>query len=328
MGIKSLWTGYRLAMSAMLAVAGGLFVSPAAGHAAELTIGTGSASGVYIQLGKAICDVVRREMRGTRCKAVTSKGSIDNLIGIKKGTYDLGIVQSDIQYHAANGTGTFANIGAIKGIYGLFSAHSESLAIVTKKDSGIEDLDDLAGRRIDIGKVKSGTNATMRLLIEAMGLQLSSFPKVATLDVKQQYGAICGRKVDATAFLAGHPNNGIRKLIRLCDIDFVSVTGPAAERLIASNPYYVRGLIAKGAYDGMYEDVPTVGLLATVMASDKLDTATAYYLTKAIFENLQFLRSKHTAFSRLHPLEMARKGITAPRHPGAARYLREVGRLP
>lgn len=316
--------GIAMAGCAVLLTWGAL--APA--QAKALTIGTGSNSGVYIQLGKAICDIVRREMRGTQCNAVTSTGSIDNLIGIKKGTFDLGIVQSDVQYHAANGTGTFANIGAVKGVYSLFSAHPESLAIVTKRDSGIAALNDLVGKRIDIGKVKSGTNATMRLLFEAMGKPLSSFPLVATLDVKDQYGAICGRKVDATSFLAGHPNGNVGKLIKLCDIAFVGVSGTAVDRLIASNPYYVHALIPKEAYSGMQADVPTVGLVATVMASDKMDTATAYYLTKAVFENLSFIHSKHRAFLRLHPLEMARKGMTAPRHPGAEQYLREVGRLP
>tara|TARA_B100000965_G_scaffold299677_1_gene258055 strand:- start:176 stop:1174 length:999 start_codon:yes stop_codon:yes gene_type:complete len=296
--------------------------------AKSLTIGTGSNRGVYIQLGKAICDIVRREMRGYACQAKTSKGSIDNLIGLKKGTYDLGIVQSDIQYHAVNGTGTFANIGALKGIYSLFSAHPESLAVVTKKDSGIRTIDDLKGRRIDIGKVKSGTNATMRLLFDAMGVPLNSFPLVANLDIKQQYEGICKRRVDTSAFLAGHPNSNVRKLIKLCDINFVQVRGDAVDRLLASNPYYVRAIISKDTYDQMKDDIQTIGLVATVMTSDKLDTATAYYLTKAVFENLQFLQSKHRAFLRLHPFEMARKGMTAPRHPGAAQYLREVGRLP
>lgn len=306
-----------------------LFAGPHSPAQAEsLTIGTGSNGGVYIHLGKAICDVVRREMRDTQCEAVTSKGSIDNLIGIKKGTFDLGIVQSDIQYYAVTGTGTFANIGAIKGIYGLFSAHPEALAIVTMKDSGITTLNDLVGRRIDIGRVRSGTNATMRLLFEAMGLPLSSFPLVATLDIKDQYGAICGRKVDVTAFLAGHPNGNVNKLIKLCDIGFVDVSGAAADRLIASNPYYVPALIPKESYGGLTMDVPTVGLVATVMAGAQMDTETAYYLTKAVFENLHFITSRHPSFYRLHTLEMARKGITAPRHSGAAQYLREVGRLP
>ncbi|MAN80392.1 MAG: C4-dicarboxylate ABC transporter substrate-binding protein [Magnetovibrio sp.] len=297
-------------------------------QAKTLTIGTGSNGGVYIQLGKAICDIVRREMRGTKCKAVTSKGSIDNLIGIKKGTFDLGIVQSDVQYHAVKGTGTFANIGAIKGIYSLFAAHPESLAVMTRKDSGISGLGDIAGKRINIGKVTSGTNATMRLLFDAMGLPLNSFPLVATLKATDQYNAICGRKVDLTSFLAGHPNGILNKLIKLCDIGFIPVLGAAAERLISSNPYYVHALIPKEAYSGLTADVPTVGLVATVMAGAQLDSATAYQLTKAVFEHLYFITSKHPAFYRLYPLEMARKGLTAPHHPGAAQYLREAGRLP
>ena len=316
----------RWAISTAMVLAMTVSVSPAG--AETLTIGTGSSRGVYIQLGKAICDIVKREMRGFGCKAKTSKGSIDNLIGLKKGTYDLGIVQSDIQYHAVNGTGTFANIGALKGIYSLFSAHPESLAVVTKKDSGIRTIDDLKGRRIDIGKVKSGTNATMRLLFEAMNEPLSNFPLVANLDIKQQYEGICKRRVDTSAFLAGHPNSNVRKLIKLCDINFVQVRGDAVDRLLASNPYYVRAIISKDTYDQMKNDIETIGLVATVMTSDKMDAATAYYLTKAVFENLHFIQSKHRAFLRLHPFEMARKGMTAPRHPGAAQYLREVGRLP
>ena len=315
--------GMWMAVFAILVSVG--FVPPV--QAKTLTIGTGSNGGVYIQLGKAICYVIRMEMRGTQCEAVTTKGSIDNLIGIKKGTFDLAIVQSDVQYHAVNGTGTFANIGAVRGIYGLFSAHPEALAIVTKKDSGIMTLKDLVGQHIDIGKVTSGTNATMRLLFEAMGLPLSSFSQVATLDIKDQYGAICGRKVDATAFLAGHPNGNVNKLIKLCDVNFIGLSNATVDRLIASAPYYVGALIPKDAYGEMLDDVPTVGLAATVMASDKLDSATAYYLTKAVFENLHMIQTKHPAFFRLHPLEMARSGITAPRHPGAQQYLREVGRL-
>ena len=316
-GISTVWVFVILAA---------LLVSHAS--AKTLTIGTGSRGGVYVALGYGICDAVEKSFREISCNVVRTKGSIDNLIGIAKGEFDLGVVQSDIQYHAVTGTGTFKNIGALPTVRSLFSAHPESLAVMTKKDSGIEGLADLPGQRVDIGKVMSGTNATMRLLFEAMGVPLTAFRDIATLDVKDQYDAICGRDVTITAYLAGHPNANIKKLVQLCDVTFVGVAGSVVDQLIASNPYYVKTHIPKTAYDGMDRDVPTIGLLATVMTSDKLDFVIAYALTKAVFENLEHVRSKHLSLRSLDPLVMARNGMTARRHSGAEKYLNEAGLLP
>lgn len=296
-------------------------------QAEKLTIGTGSAGGVYIALGKAICDAAKREIRRLDCKAVQSRGSLDNLIGMKNGTFDIGIVQSDIQYQAVKGTGTFEKIGALPMMKAMFSAHAEALAILARRDSGIRTLDDLPGKVVDIGKVTSGTNATMRFLFGAKGWSAQTFKSLQTLDVKEMDNALCRRQVDATAYLAGHPNAVIRKLIAMCDADFVQVTGPDVDRLIAANPYSIRAVIPREDYDRISYDVNTIGLLATVMTSDRADPALIYAVTKAVFEQLSYVRSAHASFRRLHPLEMARRGITAPYHPGAERYLKEVGRL-
>ena len=299
------------------------------GAAAEtLTIGTGSSGGVYVALGKAICMAAEREIPHLKCIAAQTKGSLDNMIGLKNGRFDLGIVQSDIQYQSVKGTGVFANIGAQPMMRAMFSAHAEALAIMVKRDSGIRTLDDLVGKRINIGKVKSGTNATMRLLFGAKGWTPASFAAVKTLGVKEQYRALCGREVDATAYLAGHPNAVVNKILKLCDARFVAIAGPEVDRLIAANPYSIRALIPKDDYSRVPRDIPTFGLLATVMTTKNADPNLIYRVTRAVFEHLALMRGEHPSFRRLQPFEMARRGITAPYHRGAAKYLREVGRLP
>lgn len=294
----------------------------------SVTIGTGSSGGVYIALGNAICEALHKEVRNIKCTAVQTKGSLDNLIGLKQGKFDLGIVQSDIQYQAMHGTGVFTKIGALPMMRSMFSAHAEALALMVKRDSDIRTFDDLVGKRVNIGKVTSGTNATMRLLFSAKGWKASDFKALETLDVKEQDDALRGRKVDATAYLVGHPNAVVDKLIKFADARFVPIAGPEVDRLIAANPYSIRALISKEDYDRMDRDVPTFGLLATVMATDKTDPGLVYQITRAVFENLNFVRSRHTSFRRLNPLEMARLGMTAPYHPGAQQYLKESGRLP
>ncbi len=292
-----------------------------------IKIATGSNTGIYISLGKAICEALNARATGLTCEYQASKGSLANLVALKRGEVELGIVQSDVQYQAVTGTGTFAKIGKQSGLRSLFSAHSEALAVAVRPGTGIEDLDDLAGHRLDIGPIKSGTNLTMRLLFRYMGWSRKSFRALSLLEINKQQPALCAGEVDATAFLAGHPNSQTNTLIANCNARLLDVEGPAIDRLIADNPYYVRALVPLDAYVRLGYEVGTIGLLATVMSTDKVDPRVTYLVTKAVFENLDYIRRQRGSFKRLHPLEMARKGMTAPRHRGAERYLREAGRL-
>lgn len=309
-------------------IAAGLFAPMTLQAQETIKIGTGSPSGIYISLGTAICKTLNARATGLNCEALPSKGSIANLIALKKGEIHLGIVQSDVQHDAVTGTGTFAKIGKQPMMRSLFSAHAESLAIATRRDSGIRTLEDLVGRKLDIGKIRSGTNATMRLLFKELGWTKQTFGSLAALPVAEQRAALCDGKVEATSFLAGHPNGMTNALISKCDATLVEISGPVVNQMIARNPFYVPALIPRDSYIRLDRDVNTIGLLATVVSTDKVDPRITYLVTKAVFENLSYIRGQRDAFRRLHPFEMARKGLTAPRHRGAEKYLQEVGRLP
>ena len=71
-----------------------------------VSIGTGGRTGVYYLAGGAICGLVddRRWETGVRCLAEPSDGSIQNLRDVRSGARTFGIVQSDWQHHAVNGT--------------------------------------------------------------------------------------------------------------------------------------------------------------------------------------------------------------------------------
>ncbi len=293
-----------------------------------IIIGTGSSRGVYMSLGQAICKVVNARNVGYECKTKVTNGSIANIIGLKKGEYDLGIVQSDVQFQAIKGTGTFANVGAISSLRSVFSAHSEALAVVARAGSGVVSLADLPGKRVNIGKLKSGTNSTMRLLFAAEGWTTKDFRKLEAISVPEQAASFCDGKLDVATFLAGHPNSAVGELIARCDARLVQVAGPKVDRLLADHPYYTSAIISRAEYFQLPSDVQTIGVLATVMSDARVDPRKIYEVTRSVFENLNFIRRAKPPFAKLHPLEMARNGLTAPRHPGAEKYLRDAGRLP
>lgn len=146
-------------------------------QAEEIAIGTASRAGVYFQVGQAICRLLNAEtaQHGVVCKALPTDGSIDNLRQIRAAKRQLGIVQSDWQYHAVNGTGTFEAAGPDTDLRALFSVHGESFTVVARRDAGIESFDDLKGKRVNIGNPGSGQRATLEVLMAAKGWDKNVF---------------------------------------------------------------------------------------------------------------------------------------------------------
>lgn len=72
------------------------------------------------------------------------------------------------------------------------------------------------------------------------------------------------------------------------------------------------------------QDVPTFGVKATFVTSVKVPEEIVYIATREIFENLDTLKKMHPALGILEKRAML-QGLTAPIHPGAMKYYREVG---
>src|SRR5215472_10034978 len=75
--------------------------SPTA-HADEAvfaSVGTGELNGVYYPVGKAICEIVNRDLGtdGVRCSPETTPGSVYNTRAIQSGELEFGIVQANVQ---------------------------------------------------------------------------------------------------------------------------------------------------------------------------------------------------------------------------------------
>ena len=107
-----------------------------------VSIGTGGSTGVYYLAGGAICELVddRRWETGVRCLAETSDGSIQNLRDVRSGARTFGIVQSDWQYHAVNGTSVFGQAGPDHELRSIFSLFREPFTVVARPDAGIAAL--------------------------------------------------------------------------------------------------------------------------------------------------------------------------------------------
>lgn len=293
-----------------------------------VAIGTGSVSGVYYPAGSALCGSASLVLKSqsVRCFVESTAGSISNINAIRSGDLDIGIVQSDWQFHAYNGTSKFESAGAFKDLRSVMSLHSESFTVIARSGAGIKTFNDLAGKRVNVGSVGSGTRATMDALLNAQGLSFSKFSKVLELRPSKQAKALCENEVDAITFVAGHPSQLISDVLSLCDVVMVPITGEGVDSLVANNDFYSKAVIPKDLYDGV-DDVQTFGVGATVVTSANVSDGIIYHIVKSTLRDIERFKKAHPAFKGIKAESMAIKRLSAPLHEGAIKAFKEAGLL-
>ena len=136
----------------------------------------------------------------------------------------MGVAQSDWQYHAYNGTAKFADAGPFKELRAVFSVHPEPVTVVARADSGITHVDQLKGKRVNIGNPGSGTRATWEVMEEALGWSRGDLKIATEFKSAEMAQALCDNKIDAYFWLVGHPSASTKEATTSCDSVIVVVT--------------------------------------------------------------------------------------------------------
>lgn len=292
-----------------------------------VTIGTGGQTGVYYQVGGAICRLVNRGTKDHNIKCThTTGGSVANINGIRAGDLDLGVAQSDWQFHAYNGTSPekFPD-GKFEELRAVFSVHPEPFTVVARADSGINTFEDLKGKRVNLGNPGSGARATFEVVMEKMGWAASDFALAAELKSSEQAAALCDNKIDAIVFTVGHPAGTIKEATTSCESKLINVDNDKVKELANGADYYAMATIPGGMYSGTPDDITTFGVGATFVASTKTSPEVVYQITKAVFENFGRFKKMHPAFGNLVEANMIKNNLSAPLHEGAVKYYKEKG---
>ena len=291
-----------------------------------ITIGTGGQTGVYFVVGQSICRLVNRGTaeHNLKCTAPSTGGSIANINAIKAGDMDMGVAQSDWQYHAYNGSSEFEG-NKFDNLRAVFSVHGEPFTVIARADANIKSFDDLKGKRVNIANPGSGQYATMQVVMDALGWTMDDFALASELKPAEQAAALGDNKVDAIIYTVGHPNGSIQEAVSTVEANLVPVTGEAIDKLIADNPYYAAATVPGGMYEGSPEDTNTFGVKATFVTSADVPDDVVYQVVKAVFDNFDRFKRLHPAFETLSEEQMISDGLSAPLHPGAEQYYKERG---
>ena len=318
-----------IALVSVLAIMATLAIAAESRNATQptrepLIIGTGAVTGIYYPAAGAVQRLVNDQKCGVSLAVQSTNGSVANLQAIAAGSLDLAIAQSDWVYFASKGTRA-PFTAPVVGLKALLALHAEQLAVIVKQDSGINDLDGLKGKRINLGPQGSGPRTIMSAIFTTMGWTGNDTASLPELPFSDQSGALCNGLVDAIVFLVPHPNAAVQESLARCPTKLLPLTGPAVDQLVANNPFYAKAPILGNTYPNQSADVATFGVRALLVAGPKVSDEMAYAIAKAAFGNAGTLNVLHPALARLTAADMKADGLGLEVHPGVKKYLTEHG---
>lgn len=298
-------------------------------EAPPLSIGSGGKLGNYYGVARAISMVVNEEQetQGFLVQQQATSGSVENIDGILAGDFAFGIAQADTVHQAVNGLSGGKGRGRQEDLRAVFSLHTDSVTVVATLASGIRTIQDLAGKRVDIGHPDSGSRQNAIDTLEAAGVNWQQDLTVYGDKPDDRASRYLRGELDAFFLTVGHPT---------MDIKFAVNSKPRARlipvanfpELVLTHPYYSESVIPVGLYPGVLNgsDVETVGVKAIFLTSSRTPDEVVYAITRAVFEGIDSLASMEPVLKTLSKTSML-EGMTVPLHPGALRYYEEAGLL-
>jgi TRAP transporter TAXI family solute receptor len=186
-------------------MAGGLLVlalllgGAAPSIAQDMGVITGSEKGTYYQFGLDVQKLVKAS--GVNLSVYPSKGSVENIFAVyQRPGVQLGIVQSDVLAFVSRLQNDPVLARIAKKTKMVFPLYNEEVHLVGKR--GIAEFDDLAGRRVAVGREGSGTYLTARLLFK---LAEVAPREMVFIDTQEALTELKAGRIDAMFYVAGYP---------------------------------------------------------------------------------------------------------------------------
>ena len=287
-----------------------------------IRLGTGGTGGMYYAYGTELAKLIQTADNKYALDVKTTAGSAANLRLLREKFLDLAIVQSDTLSNAVNGRGIFAAAGPGVGYAAVAGLYTEACQIIVAKDSGINEISDLVGKKISVGERESGVLQNAEQILMSHGLTFEMM-EINYMSFADAAAALERGNIDAFFITAGAPTSSIADLASRKEIKLLSIAPDVQNNMMKLYKGYTRCTIPANTYAGQTEEVQTIGVKAVLVASTDLKDDTVSFLTEFVLKNAKNL--PHNKSNADLNVEYAVEDIPASFHAGAAKYYESQG---
>jgi hypothetical protein len=293
------------------------------GVVSDMRLATGSTGGTYFPLGGGMAQVWTNEIEGLRVSTQATGASVENLRLLQAGEVELIMAVNGVAVDAYNGVNTFE--GEEHDFVALGNVYGEVMQVIARADAGVETIEDLAGKRIQLGPPGSGTEVAARNILESHGINPDSDITAFNDTFADAAEQLRDGSVDAAFAILALPAASIIDVATATDIVLVDIVGDTLDQMLADDPSLTAIEVPAGTYPGQDEVAQWVTNWATLYAQPGLDADQVYQLVRVLYEQMN-PETVGNAVAAEIKLETAIDGLGGiPLHPGAASYYEEQG---
>jgi TRAP transporter TAXI family solute receptor len=271
MGSKR-WLGIAVTLAFTFGVAG-------PSSAADMGMVTGSEKGTYYQFGLNLQRLVKPH--GINLTVSPSKGSVENVFAVyQRPATQLGIVQSDVLAFVAKVETDPVLQRIAKKIKMVFPLYNEEIHVLGRN---VPSFDDLAGKRVAIGREGSGTYLTARLMFKVAEIEPR---QMLTIDTDQALAELKAGRIDAMFYVAGAPVKLFSEGVTEADgLALVPVTNKSVTE------FYPNVEIPARTYPWQAQALPTVAVKSVLVSFDfrRLDCENVGRFAQILNSNMGWL---------------------------------------
>ncbi|RPH82075.1 MAG: TAXI family TRAP transporter solute-binding subunit, partial [Candidatus Rokuibacteriota bacterium] len=176
------------------------------------TFASGPHGGEYARFGAALVASLKRPRPGMLIRHVETAGSVQNASLLARGEADYAIIQADVAAEAVAGRGAFARGGALTTLRALGSLFPEAVHVVVPATSPVQSVDDLRGKRVDIGAPGSGTQYSTVAVLAAHGLKVGDLVEASERGREESARRLRAGQLDAIFVTIAAPARDLQDL--------------------------------------------------------------------------------------------------------------------
>ena len=284
----------------------------------ELRIGTSRIAGSYQLWGATWAKIISDNVEGVAAGIEATGGPAANIQLIEKGINALGFASVVAVHEGWEGIG-WAEGSKFQEQRSVFSMYPSYLQLITLKKSDINNLNDFAGKKVDVGSPGSTPAISMGYVKEVLEIDYD----IKHNDTKVALEALKQGSIDVFARVTGLPNASIMDLAIGHDAFIVGFSEEELNKITSQYPYFGTSVIPPNIYKKQDYEVNTIAVWAIALCDKDLPEDIVYEITKAAFENQETFIQAHPDGRYLIPENV--KYLNIPLHPGALKYYQEVG---
>ena len=289
-----------------------------------MTFGTADTGGSMYPAGAAVSQVWTNNVEGVKCNTQTSTGSFQNCQDVASGEVDVAVATADVVLNAYNGTGKFAEIGALDNLRVIGAVYTSVLSGVALQDSGLTYIHDLLGKRVAVGPAASATENASLAAFEVMGITKDN-TSLENLGLGDGADSVGDGILDAAFGFAGLPIGGQLNLAATKPIIVLDMTQEEIDAVLANNAAYIQTTIPAGTYTGQETDANSFGVKCLIIVTADMDADLVYDLCKAMNENTADMAAGNALLKDMTDPSFLCTQMPIPLHDGAQKYFSEQG---